>query len=412
MVNISALENPQAAGGRVLIADDDADMRRALKRILRVGQYEIDTAANMTEAVKYVHHGCYDAILSDIHMPDANGIELLREVRSRDLDVPVILMTGLPEIETAIRAVEYGAFRYLQKPVAPDELKQVIRYAVNLNKLAKLKRQALLALGRDNHAAADAAGLEDRFDRALDSITMVFQPIVSLSTMSVHAHEALVRCDAKYFPHPGPLITAAERLNRLHDLGRAIRAKVATAMNEFPEDQQVFVNLHPSDLTDPVLGSHADPLSAHANRVVLEITERAPLHHVERLDSTLRTLRSRGYRLAIDDLGAGFAGLSSFVKLRPEVVKLDMSLVRDIDKDQERQHVVGPLLAMCSSMGVRTVVEGVETTAEAHTLARLGADLMQGYVFARPSETLVIEPPAVLCELSDHVPEKSAARRS
>jgi EAL domain-containing protein (putative c-di-GMP-specific phosphodiesterase class I) len=92
-----------------------------------------------------------------------------------------------------------------------------------------------------------------------------------------------------------------------------------------------------------------------------------------------------GYRLAVDDLGAGYAGLTSFALLRPDVVKLDMSLVRGVDANPIKQTLVGTMAGLASEMGMRVVVEGVETIAERDTLIELGCDLFQGYLFARPT---------------------------
>jgi EAL domain-containing protein (putative c-di-GMP-specific phosphodiesterase class I) len=155
-------------------------------------------------------------------------------------------------------------------------------------------------------------------------------------------------------------------------------------MDNFRNDEMVFVNLHPRDLEDEQLGSDSDPLSDHADRVVLEVTERATLDGIRGVGMRLDVLRRRGFRIAVDDLGSGYAGLNSFVKLRPEIVKIDMTLVRDVDTDPKRRNIVGSILAMCSSLDVRPVVEGVETDGETRALVELGADLMQGYAFARP----------------------------
>jgi EAL domain-containing protein (putative c-di-GMP-specific phosphodiesterase class I) len=108
------------------------------------------------------------------------------------------------------------------------------------------------------------------------------------------------------------------------------------------------------------------------------------LERVPELDERVRALRALGYRLAVDDLGAGYAGLSSFVRLSPEFVKIDPSLTRDIDRSTEQQTLMRSTLDLCRCMSVGTVVEGVETGAELRTLSLLGAELLQGYRFGAP----------------------------
>jgi EAL domain-containing protein (putative c-di-GMP-specific phosphodiesterase class I) len=86
----------------------------------------------------------------------------------------------------------------------------------------------------------------------------------------------------------------------------------------------------------------------------------------------------------VDDLGAGYAGLSSFSQLEPDIAKIDMSLVRGIDSDARKQSIVRSMTRLCDELGTLVVVEGVETTAERDTLVDLGCDLLQGFLFAKP----------------------------
>jgi EAL domain-containing protein (putative c-di-GMP-specific phosphodiesterase class I) len=145
------------------------------------------------------------------------------------------------------------------------------------------------------------------------------------------------------------------------------------------------MNLHPSDLNDPDMTDPAAPLSAMATRVVLEVTERASLDEVSDPLEKVWRLRELGFRVAVDDLGAGFAGLSSFAELEPDLVKLDMSLVRDVGESSAKQRVVHAMAQLCADMSVPMVVEGVETAAERDQLLKLGCDLCQGFLFARPA---------------------------
>jgi EAL domain-containing protein (putative c-di-GMP-specific phosphodiesterase class I) len=100
----------------------------------------------------------------------------------------------------------------------------------------------------------------------------------------------------------------------------------------------------------------------------------------------LAQLRRIGFRIAIDDLGAGYAGLTSFATLEPELVKLDMTLVRDVDKNPVKERLVRSMTSLCKDLGMLVVAEGVETPQERDALVALGCDLLQGYLFARPAE--------------------------
>ncbi|MCU1279224.1 MAG: diguanylate cyclase/phosphodiesterase [bacterium] len=371
---------------RVLLVDDDAQLGRAYERILRSAGFVVERAADGALAIDAVTKRGFDVVLSDIDMPGVNGIGLLRAIRGHDLDLPVVLVTGSPAVETAIAAVELGALRYLIKPIAAAELVDVVRRAAQLRRMASLKRQALGLLEDDRFQIGDRAGVEAVFARALDSLWMAYQPIVAWSQRRTFALEALVRSGEPAMAGPGAIFDAAERLDRLVDVGRRIRASVAATAPGMG-DTTLFVNLHPRDLLDDELYSPAAPLSAVASRVVLEITERASLDHVLDVRARIAALRALGYRIAVDDLGAGYAGLTSFAQLEPEVAKVDMSLVRGIDAHPTKQKLVRSLVALCAELKLLLVVEGVETAAERDTLIELGCELMQGYLFARPSPT-------------------------
>ena len=151
-----------------------------------------------------------------------------------------------------------------------------------------------------------------------------------------------------------------------------------------PSDTLLFVNVHAQDLLDDTLYRKDSPLADFAQRVVLEITERAAIHDIKDARARVSDLRSMGFRIAIDDLGAGYAGLSSFASLEPEVVKLDMSLVRNAHTSEIRQRLIASMAALCVEMQMGVIAEGVETPEERDCVRRCGCNLQQGYLFAKP----------------------------
>jgi EAL domain-containing protein (putative c-di-GMP-specific phosphodiesterase class I) len=313
-----------------------------------------------------------------------SGIDLLSLVRAYDLDVPVVLMSGAPSLDTAIEAVRLGAIEYLVKPVDHDALEKSIARAAQLHKIARLKREAQRLQGMDDAEAGDRAGLQVRFDHALDRLWLAFQPIVDFGRRKVFGYEALARSEEPSMTKPELLLAAAERLDRLQPLGRRIRAAAATAIKDAPSDAALFVNVHPHDLLDPELYERSSPLSRVADRVILEITERTALDDVKDAQARVAVLRYMGFRIAIDDLGAGYAGLASFAALAPEIVKLDMSLVRGVHRSEVRQQVVASMASLCVGLGMRVVAEGIELPEERDCLANAGCELLQGFLFAEP----------------------------
>lgn len=378
---------PAVHQARVLVVDDDDQIRRVIARTLRKAELAVVEVDSGLKAITQLEAGAFDVILSDVHMPDGDGLELLRAVRRIDLDVPVVLMSGIPDVATAAAAVEYGAFRYLTKPVDRDIVK-TIRHAARAHEFARLRRDAFAAMG--THAgAADRVGLEVRFEQALAQLWMAFQPIFDARTGARFGVEALVRSTEPSMPGAQHILEAATQLGLLSRLGRRVRALSAAVLAGRSDDLVLFVNLHPEDLADSELVTDDAALTKIAPRVILEITERTSLTSSPELEARLARLRELGFRIAVDDIGAGYSGLTSFTELMPEVVKIDMSLVRGVHANARKQRTIAALCRLChEEAGCLVVGEGVETVEEQRCLVDLGCDLLQGYLLGRPSRDL------------------------
>ena len=381
---------PTEEHSRVLLVDDDLDICRDYARALRRSGLHVVTATSAPEALSLLALGPVDVIVSDIGMPSMSGMDLLRLVRERDLDLPVVLMTGSPSLDTAIQAVDYGATSYLRKPVELDRLTEAVWRAADLHKLALLRREVSTLPDLTGLQLGDRASLEVRFNAACAGAWPAFQPIVMIPSRALFGYEALLRSSEPSLAKAPDFLDAAARLGRLHELGRVMRGRVAEAFIGAPPGL-IFINLHPIELNDNHLYAADSPLSTIADRVVLEITERASLDEVPGLATKLSKLRGLGYRIALDDLGAGYAGLSSVSRLEPDFVKLDMSLIRDVDRSSRKRALIRGIGRVCSrDLGMRVICEGVERAEECETLIDEGLDLMQGYLFGRPTATFTV----------------------
>jgi EAL domain-containing protein (putative c-di-GMP-specific phosphodiesterase class I) len=386
---VAATKDPHQAPargsrGNVLLVDDDEILARSYARLLTAEGYEVHMCLDGQAAIEAVRSQEFDVVLSDIDMPRLDGLGLMERVRQHDLDVPVVLVTGNPTLETAIAAIEFGANRYLPKPVEGSRLRSVVADAVRLHRLARAKRAALELVDRERKVTGDGSTLAESFEKTLATLWMAYQPIVSWSRREVFGYEALLRSRETSLPHPGAILDAAERLLRIHDLGRTIRTRAAQPAAPMPDGVMLFVNLHTQDLLDEDLFDRDSALARMASGVVLEITERASLHQVRDVASRIARLREMGFRLAVDDLGAGYAGLTSFAQLEPEVVKLDMALVRGVHLQPTKLTLVRTMITMCRELGMQVVAEGIETPEERDAIVDAGCDLLQGYLFAKP----------------------------
>ena len=389
-VNVTGIEHgevdelsPALRGSRsaILVVDDDEEFMRACVRVLEAWGYLVSRATSSESALQMAGEQSFDAILTDINLPGASGLDVLRVVRSRDRDVPVILMTGGPELETARLAVEWGAQSYLIKPLAMPQLKEVLERSIRGYHLARRQRQILAVSDR---LARETEVLREQFGRSLDSLWMAFQPIVSYSQKTVVAYEALMRSTDPTLNLPVDILSVAESLGEVHTLGHKTRGLIAEVMQHHPDVPGVFINLHVLDLLDEQLYAPDNPLRAFASHIHFEITERMAIEKIPDTHDRIERLRKLGYKIAVDDLGEGYSGLNSFADLEPDAVKLDMSLIRGIERTPTKRRMVRALATLCRELGTPLVAEGVETQAELDVLIDLGADWLQGFLFARP----------------------------
>jgi EAL domain-containing protein (putative c-di-GMP-specific phosphodiesterase class I) len=290
-------------------------------------------------------------------------------------------MTGGPGLDSARIAVEWGALSYLIKPLSMSQLRDVLMRAVQMHHVARRERRILHSTA-EHERELEATRL--RFDLALAGMWMAFQPIVSWSGKSVTAYEALMRTTYRDLCSPLEILKTAEILDEMPTLGRKTRGQVAEVMRAHPDLPGMFVNLHVLDLADDDLYSPNAPLSEFASHIHLEVTERMALEKISDIRQRVAHLRRLGYRIAVDDLGEGYSGLNSFALLEPDIVKLDMSLIRGIDTTPTKRKMVHALASMCRELETPLVAEGVETESELKVLIELGADLFQGYFFAKP----------------------------
>ena len=381
MVRVAHAQKPSL--GRVLVVDDDPAMRRVCARTLGGEGWEVVVVDGGKAALACVADAsaAFDCVVSDVHMPEMDGFALIAEIHHHDDDLPVLLMTGDPSLDGAVRAIDNGAVSYLSKPFDHETLGAAVARAARRHGVARMRRRAASSSDAETNDTAE------RFDSALAQSWMAFQPIIDIATHRTFAYEALVRTDEESLKRTDVLIATAERLGRIHDLGRTVRAAVARAAPHIPGDVLIFVNVHALELTDEDLFSERCALAPFASRVVLEITERIGLDPVAG-PVRVAMLRQCGYRIAVDDLGAGYAALGALATLEPEIVKLDMSLIRGLELHATKRRVVGAIATLCRELGSRVIAEGVETEAELAAVRELGVDLIQGYLLARPAREL------------------------
>lgn len=373
---------------RVLVVDDDHEVRGFFEDALQLEGFETIGVASAAEAFDALQLGEPDVIVSDISMPGLSGVGLLRRLREQSMEVPVILVTGDPSLQSALDAIKLDVYGYLCKPVSPDELLGTVVGALAQSKGAALRQVAASLASREGSSGESRLLMGEIFSKLLSKVRVVYQPIFDVLSSKIYGHEVLMRTDVHELSGPADAFTVAEMLGGLHQLGRAVRAATAKGIEKAPDEAVFFVNLHPADIEDPRLFSRDDALAPHAERIVLEITERSRLDHLPDLRKRVAALRSMGYRIAIDDLGAGYSGLTSVAILEPDVVKLDLELIREVHLNSIRRRLIRSLVELFAEMGVLVIAEGVECMEELEALTELGCGYVQGYLLAMPAPEL------------------------
>ena len=228
----------------------------------------------------------------------------------------------------------------------------------------------------------DGAGFETPF-------SMAFQPIVDIKTHSIFAHEALVRGVGGEGAY-SILSQVAEANRYAFDQQCRVKAiELATELDLPKDGAHLSINFMPNAVYEPracirLTLAAAMRTGFPLDRIIFEFTEDEKLD-TDHLLNILRTYRAMGFKTAIDDFGAGYAGLGLLSKFQPDIVKLDMALIRGLDTDRVKQKIVKSLLDLLAELDIRAICEGVETAEELRALEDLGATLIQGYVLARPT---------------------------
>lgn len=233
---------------------------------------------------------------------------------------------------------------------------------------------------QDCEDCGNGAKLDFQFEYA-------YQPIVDVSRRSVFAHEALVR---------GPQgESAMSVLNRVNDQNRyrfdqACRVKAIKGAARLGIKESVSINFLPNAVYKPEVCIRTTLEAARVHgfpleRIIFEVTEGERIEDGPWFAEILREYKRCGFKTAIDDFGAGYAGLKLLSDFQPDIIKIDMDLVRNVNENRARQSIVRSLVHLCKDMGIQVIAEGVETPQERDFLGDAGIELMQGYLFAKPT---------------------------
>lgn len=351
---------------RVLVVDDDRQVGRTIERILARSGYSVTTATNGAQALAEVERSPFDVAVVDFQLPDTNGVAVLSKISDRAPRCKGILASGHLSLQSAVEAVNTGrAAQIIEKPFDTRQLLDAVACVLD----------ASWAPARHREQCADA----------LAGLSMAVQPIFEAEDQTLVAFEALIRPDHPELTHPGLLLEAVERCRMVEELGDRVAELATGLLPRLPSEALLFLNLHPDELRDTEgLCKRLMPLVPQASRVVLEITERTDVQGSSSAHATVEALASAGFRIAVDDLGAGYSTLSALAELNPHFIKVDMSIVRNLDTQPRKRRLIELLVRFAEATEARLIAEGVETPGELEALRGCGVELLQGFLLGRP----------------------------
>jgi EAL domain-containing protein (putative c-di-GMP-specific phosphodiesterase class I) len=385
----------------IVVIDDLPANVLLLTRLLRgAGVLRVHGITDSREALETVSSLNPDLVLLDLHMPHLDGVAVLEALHAQLPEgefLPVAILTADISGESRERALSAGAKDFLTKPFDRAEVILRVRNLLETRALYGRVREHSSRLEAEleeqkQAERARAARDQERTERVRialkpEAMRMVFQPIVTLDSGKVVGVEALARFACPPPRPPDEWFAEAALDGRGVELELAAIAAGLGRLGSFPPESFMSVNCSPDTAMHPELGALLRGFPA--SRIVLELTEHDKVGDYGELDEALRPLRERGVRIALDDTGAGYAGLQHILRLRPDLLKLDIALTRGIDTDAAKRSLAAALVGFAHEIGATIIAEGIETAAELTVLNALGIGLGQGYHLGRPAALAV-----------------------
>ncbi len=221
------------------------------------------------------------------------------------------------------------------------------------------------------------------------AFSMAFQPIVNATNRTVFAYEALARGVNQ---HSAASVMSQLDETNLYTFDQTCRVKsieLAAQLNLASSEARLSINFIPNAVYQPEACIQTTVQAAARtgfplDRLIFEVTEGEKIRDHAHLNDILQDYRKRGFATAIDDFGAGYAGLNLLARFQPDILKIDMELTRDIDSRPVSRSIMTAILTVCRDIGIQPIAEGIETAAELNVLRDMGIELFQGYLFAKP----------------------------
>jgi EAL domain-containing protein (putative c-di-GMP-specific phosphodiesterase class I)/CheY-like chemotaxis protein len=362
----------------ILIVDDDPVFVNILSLNLQSHNYEISVAHSGEEALEKAKQKP-DLILLDVVLCAMSGYEVCQRLRQDNLthDIPIIMVTAKGTTQEKIEGLYIGADDYIIKPFDTEELLARIG--------AVLRRTETFEEKQENKTLAFRE-LKDIIQNRL--VIPHFQPIFYLKSKQILGVEVLSRLPAgSYFESPEVLFDTAFHLGILFDLEMTCHKEALLKLGDRTRKNLVFFNISPYLVQDQRFRDFSSIYDFYttSEKVVLELTERTAIKDFDTFLALLSFFKKKGFKISIDDVGSAYASLDTIVEIKPDYIKIDIRLIRDINIDGVRQNLLKAIVMFCKQSGIISIAEGIETQEELNILVDFGVDAGQGYFLGRPT---------------------------
>jgi EAL domain-containing protein (putative c-di-GMP-specific phosphodiesterase class I)/DNA-binding NarL/FixJ family response regulator len=377
---------------RVLVADDEPQVREALADLINEEPtlQLVGVAVDADEAILMADAQPPDVAVLDVAMPKGGGPKAAREIRIRHPETRLLAFSAYEDGASVQAMLGEGVAGYVLKGTPVEEILDAIhRSAKGDATLSQdVTTDVVAALGehlkRERAATRHWEQRRERIQRTIDesAFVVLFQPIVHLPTECLAGFEAVARFTLEPERPTEEWFTEALAVGLVKDLELATARAALGSLERLAVGSYLSINLSPETASSPEFRDLL--IEVDHDRLVVEMTEHTPIEDYPKLNEAVHDLRWRGVRLAIDDVGAGFASLRHILELSPDFIKLDVTLTRDIDREEPRRILAGALTAFAKAIGIEIVAEGIQTEQELAVLRSLGVTFGQGFYLGAP----------------------------
>ena len=374
------MPNTATSKRRILVVEDEIAVQHLIKLLLETRGYEVIVAETAKESFQKAARGI-DLILLDLTLPDVEGLEVCHRFKTlpETQYIPLIILSARRNSEDKIQGFHFGADDYIAKPFEHEELfarmEAVLRREHSVDQDERIQHFELL----------------HELNRIVDQrlVEPCFQPIYFLKPLQLLGLEVLCRPSTQtVLSNPEVLFKAAMQFGLYKRLEMIVWEKALKMIGRVLKNEYLFLNCNPyliegTETHD--FNSLFRDNGVSIKNVFLEITERSAIGEFKTFYSRLKRYRDFGFKIAVDDVGAGYASLESIVETHPDVVKIDQHIIQGVHEDPFKRSIVKFIVSFCRENKILSIAEGIETKEDFNLLLELGVDAGQGYYLHRPT---------------------------